>query len=185
MKPLDERVEELVKQYPHIWPTKASVWSYIRGALRRGMWEKSPIKFDYKNKSVSSPPDGYTGRAKSGTECALTGEWTGKSKLEVDHIEGHKSLLCEDDVINFIIHLLPLEGELQLVDKEAHKVKSYAERMGITYEQALIRKDIIAFKKLSLQQMQTKLQSLSARSGKTKTECVKIYTEIMETQHAD
>lgn len=96
MSQLEERVKLLSEKYPHIWPTKASVWSYLRGALRRALWEKYPVKLSFKNKSVSKPPEGYTGRAKSGTECSLTGEWTGKSKLEVDHKLGNKSLLCEE-----------------------------------------------------------------------------------------
>jgi hypothetical protein len=63
--------------------------------------------------------------------------------LEVDHCHGHMSLLCWEDVIPFIMHLIPEEGTLQLVSKEAHKVKSYSERMGISFEEALWTKTAI------------------------------------------
>lgn len=132
------------EEYPEIWKTEAAFWTYVRGGLRRGLWEKSPIKLSYKNNNVGKPPEGYTGRAKTGTECALTGEWTGKSKLEVDHMDGHKSLLCWGDVLEFILHLIPPPDSLQLVDKEAHKIKSYAERKGISFEEAVIEKKAIA-----------------------------------------
>lgn len=132
------------EEYPEIWGTEAAFWTYVRGGLRRGLWEKSPIKLSYKNKHCHKPPEGYTGRAKSGTECALTGEWTGKSKLEVDHMDGHKSLLCWEDVLDFILHLVPPPDSLQLVDKEAHKIKSYSERKGISFEEAVIEKKAIA-----------------------------------------
>lgn len=134
-------------EYPEIWKTEAEWWTYLRGGLRRGLWEKSPIKFSYKNANCSKPPEGYTGRAKTGAECALSGEWTGKSKLEVDHCEGHMSLLCWEDVLPFILHLVPPKGSLQLVDKEMHKIKSYSERMGISFEEALAQKKAIEIMK--------------------------------------
>lgn len=127
-------------EHPEIWATEAEWWSFLRGALRRGLWEKSPIKLSFKNANCTKPPEGYTGRAKSGAVCALSGEWVGKSKLEVDHCEGHMSLLCWEDVLPFILHLVPKKGTLQLVDKEAHKIKSYGERMGLSYEDARIVK---------------------------------------------
>ncbi len=131
------------EEYPHIWKTEAAFWSYIRGALRRGLWEKSPIKLDFKNKACTPPPKGYTGRAKSGSYCALTNEWTGKSKTEVDHKKGHMRLLSWEDVLDFVLHLVPPPDSLQLVDKEAHKIKSYAERTGMSFEEALIEKKAI------------------------------------------
>lgn len=135
------------EEYPEYWKTEAEFWSYLRGALRRGIWEKSPIKIDYKNKACTRPPADYTGRAKTGAYCALTGEWVGKSKLQVDHCEGHVSLLSWEDVIGFIHHMIPEKGTLQLVDPEAHKVKSYAEKMGISFEDALLTKSVIAMEK--------------------------------------
>lgn len=135
------------EEYPHIWPTEASFWTYVRGGLRRGLWEKSPIKLDFKNKACSPPPEGYRGRAKSGAYCALSGRWTGKSKTEVDHKEGNKRLLGWEDVPGFILHLIPAPESLQLVDKEAHKIKSYADRTGINFQEAVVEKQAIAIMK--------------------------------------
>ena len=135
------------EEYPEFWKTEAMFWSYIRGGLRRGLWEKSPIKIDYKRQLLQKPPEGYTGRAKSGAVCALTGEWTGNSKLQVDHIEGNVPLRSFEDLVKFIIHLVPPKNSIQLVEKEAHKVKSYAERMGVSFERALATKSVIAIEK--------------------------------------
>jgi len=129
--------------YPHIWKTEASFWAYLRGGLRRAVWEKSPIKLDFKNKDVKKPPEGYTGRAKSGKDCALSGEWLCKSKLQVDHKKGNISLLSWEDVLPFILHLVPKPEEMQLVGVEAHKIKSYAERYGMTFEEAVVEKKVI------------------------------------------
>lgn len=132
-------------EYPHFWKTEAEFWGWLRGCLRRGIWEKSPIKLDFKNRHCTKPPPDYKGRAKSGTECALSGEWVNKSKLEVDHVQGNQSLLSWDDLLPFILHLIPPDDEaLQLVSKEAHKVKSHQERKGFkTFEEALADKQAI------------------------------------------
>ncbi len=130
--------------YPHIWKTKASFFSYVRGGLRRALWEKYPVKLEFKKEQLKPPPIGYEGRAKSGTKCALTGEWTGNSKLEVDHIEGNASLNDWDDILPFVQHLCTVKDNMQLVEKEAHKIKSYADKHGLTFEEAKVIKEAIS-----------------------------------------
>jgi hypothetical protein len=129
--------------YPELWPTKSSFYTYLRGSLRKAVWNTSPIKITFKNLNCSPPPEDYTGRAKSGAYCALSGEWEGKSKLQVDHIIGNVPLNDEADILDFIKHLIPPPNSLQLVSPEAHKAKSYAERQGITYDEAILEKTII------------------------------------------
>lgn len=98
----------------------------------------------FKNEGCSKPPEDYKGRAKSGAYCELTGEWTGKSLLEVDHKIGNVKFTDWEDVLPFILHLCCDKNEMALVNKEAHKIKSYAERMGISFEDAVIQKEIIS-----------------------------------------
>ena len=132
------------EEYPELWKTEGQFWTYLRGCIRRGLWEKSPVKLDFKNKNCFPPPEGYTGRAKSGQYCALSGKWEGKSKLEVDHIEGNVSLSSWDDVLPFILHMIPPKGSMQLVTKEAHKIKSHQEKRGFeTFEEAAADKEAI------------------------------------------
>lgn len=129
--------------YPEIWATKSKFYTWLRGSLRNAVWNKSPIKITFKNQACSAPPVDYTGRAKSGAYCALSGEWEGKSKLDVDHMIGNVSLNNEEDILDFIKHLIPPPNSLQLVTREAHKIKSYAEKMGISYEVASAEKKAI------------------------------------------
>lgn len=129
--------------YPEIWPTKSKFYTWLRGSLRNAVWNKSPIKITFKNQACSAPPEDYTGRAKSGAYCALSGEWEGKSKLDVDHVIGNVSLNNEEDILDFIKHLIPPPNSLQLVTREAHKVKSYAEKQGISYQDAEAEKKVI------------------------------------------
>lgn len=131
------------EEFPKLWKTKSAFFAWLRGGLRRAVWEKYPPKIQFKNEQCKPPPSDYQGRAKSGTECSLTGEWTAKSYLEVDHIEGHVSLRDWGDVTTFIKHLCTNSENMQLVSKEAHKIKSYAEKKGISFEDAVIEKKVI------------------------------------------
>lgn len=140
---LEERIKKLMENHPDLFPTEAKVWAYIRGALRRGLWEKSPMKFRAKAANITSPPKDYNGKARKGSICYLSGKWVGVSAAEIDHLDGHQPLLCEADIIPYIIHLLASDDELAYVDKEVHKIKSYADRMGITLEEAMIQKEAI------------------------------------------
>ena len=145
--------------YPDVWPTKSKFFTWLRGAFRKAVWSHYPGRIKFKNAHCDRPPEGYTGRAKSGAYCALSGEWAGKSALEVDHIIGEASLRDWADVESFVRHLCPTDDNMQLVSKEAHKIKTYSQRMGITYEEAVLEKEVIAFKKLSATEQRNVLQN--------------------------
>lgn len=165
--------------YPHVWKTKAAFFSWLRGGLRRAVWEKYPVKLEFKNEVCSPPPEGLETRAKSGAYCALTGEWVGKSKGEIDHIKGNASLNDWNDVLPFIQHLCATKDNLQFVDKEAHKIKSYAERQGISFEEAIIRKKVIAMGKKPSAEMKAELQSLGIELG-TKDKMLSCYEKYLK-----
>lgn len=133
--------------YPDVWATKAAFFAWMRGGLRKAIWQFYPPKIIYKKSQLTKPPEGYTGKAKSGAVCALTGVWTGNSKLQVDHVIGEASLRDWCDIEPFVRHLCTNNDNMQLVEIEAHKIKSYAERMGIPFEEAVIEKKIIALMK--------------------------------------
>ena len=142
----DDELTTYLDNHRDIWPTDAAFFIWLRGAMRKAIWQFHPIKLKYKKSCVQPAPPEYTGRAKGLIQCALTGEWVGQSMAEVDHIEGHSSFKCVDDLLPYMMHLA-LPKELQCVSKEAHKVNSYAERMGISFEDALVEKRAIALVK--------------------------------------
>ena len=169
MTEFEEHVQKLLLKYPDLFPTESKFWTYLRGALRRSLWSKSPMKLKFKSSTSTPPPKDYTGRGKKGHICALTGEWVMTSKSEVDHKAGNVSLNCEDDIIPFIIHLLATDDELQVVEKEAHKIKSYAERYGMTFEQAVIEKRLIQLMKMPIKQITELLDKYNLPSNNATT----------------
>lgn len=137
-------MDELWDRYPTIWPSKANFFSWLRGSLRRAVWNTYPIKIAVLKESNIPIPDGYQGKTRKFSKCALTGEATPTRNCQVDHKHGGKSLQEWDDVLPFIKHLCAVKEDLQVVSKEAHKVKSYSEREKISFEEALAIKKAIA-----------------------------------------
>ena len=167
------------EEYPELWKTEGQFWTYLRGCIRRGLWEKSPIKLSFKNKGCDLPPDDYEGRAKSGQYCALSGKWEGKSKLEVDHCEGNVSLSCWEDVLPFIQHMIPEKGTLQLVTKEAHKIKSHQEKQGFsTFEEAAADKQAILICKGDEKKWLSSKGVVPASNAKTRRK--QVFEELMK-----
>lgn len=122
------------------WKNKAQFFNWLRGNLRKAVWQFYPIKLEAKKLWAVPHPERKGWRQ---IQCALTGEMVSFSAAESDHIIGNVSLQDWSDVLPFIQHLCANSDELQGVSKEAHRVKSYAEKMGITFEEALLQKKAI------------------------------------------
>lgn len=152
--------------YPQIWPTKPSFFNWLRGAIRRSVWQRYPPKIVFKNKHAFPPPPGLVTKARKVGKCALTGELQAISKMEVDHVYGNVGMTDWRDVTPFIMHLCG--GEYQLVTKEAHKIKSYAERMNISFDRALTEKKAIDLIKKKIDRQWLKQRGILPASSQVK-----------------
>ena len=133
--------------YPEHWKSESAYMSWIRGGLRRYLWSKNPVKLDFiKENRIKIPNPNPRGKVKEvwGGVCALTGETFVIGGMEVDHKQGNHSLKTMDDLVPFFEGIVMVKKEdLQLVSKEAHKIKSYSEKEGVSFEQALAEKKAI------------------------------------------
>lgn len=139
--------KKLWEIYPHIWSSESAYMSWLRGGLRRYLWSKNPVKLEFiKQNRIKIPNPNPRGKVKEvwGGVCALTGNIFPIGDMEVDHKEGNHSLKTLDDLVPFVkgIVMITLD-DLQLVSKKAHKIKSYAEKQGISFEEAKIEKEVI------------------------------------------
>jgi len=132
--------------YPSIWPTKPAFFAYLRGQLRL-TWSRYPAKLKWKQSKLVSPPKGYKGKAKKLGQCHYCGEWWPASALEVDHVEFAGQCNSWETASQFLYKLLDCNDNWVLADKTCHRIKSYAEREGITFEQAREQKLIIEMMK--------------------------------------
>ena len=142
----NDKLEKMLSEMSHVWKTESSFMSWLRGGIRR-IWSKHPVKLEFiKQNRVKIPNPKPNARVKEvwGGKCALTGEYFVLNELECDHKEGNVSLKSVDDIQTFVegILIVTLE-DLQLVSKEAHKIKSYAEKQGISFDEAKAEKTAI------------------------------------------
>ncbi len=138
---------------PHsIFKTRSSYWSYIRGCLRRAS-SRNPLKTNWK-KAMLRPiskedrkKKKFHPSTKNVGNCVICGDIFPGSKLEVDHITPSS---CKDRATaqEFLFHCLgTTTDQYQLLCKPCHKIKTLADRLGVTFKEAVIEKDVIAFKK--------------------------------------
>lgn len=130
------------------WKTEAAFMSYVRSGIRKSLWNRYPLKTLFMKMNRIRGVNPKTGRECFGGICYLTGEFFPQSDLEVDHLVGGHSLKTIEDTSSFLKGMLYVDFEdLRFVSKEAHRIKSYAERMSITYEEAKAAKKVIAMMK--------------------------------------
>ena len=141
----DEKVDDMLNQMGHVWKTKSSYMSWLRGSIRRSLWSKNPVKLEFiKKNRIKIPNPNPKGRVVEvwGGVCALTGITFPISEMEVDHKVGNFSLRSIGDLESFIKSIAVVTmDDLQLVSKDAHKIKTHAEKNGVSFEEAKADKE--------------------------------------------
>jgi len=158
-----------------IWKTESEALSWLRGQLRR-VWANWPLKNDFK-KSKLEPVQLHHNitnkRVKSVGQCQKCLNYFAASNLEIDHITEAGSIgKTPESVGLWLFDLLCSTDNMQILCKSCHKIKSYADRIGCTFEEAEHKKKIIAFKSLTEREQTDILLSLGLSDkeiAKTKT----------------
>lgn len=136
--------------FPEIWNTQAKYMAWVRGGIRKGLWNRHPIKLNYlKSKGVmkenTNPRSMKRFPKVKKFECEECKRFFSTQEVEVDHKEGNKSLKSMDDLRSFIESMIEVRQEdLQILCKTCHKVKSFSERNGISFEEAEAEKAAIS-----------------------------------------
>lgn len=156
-------------EWEHIWPTKAKFMAWLRGGIRRACWNRSPIKHEVIKKKRKRVLNEKTSNEVWGGACYLCQQDFLQKDLQVDHIKGGHSLKEISDIQEFVEAMTCLsEDDLDLICKDCHKTKTLAERKGISYEEAKVEKQIIAFGKLKAEDQQKEMRRLGIQTKPTK-----------------
>lgn len=134
------------ESYPSIWKNKTSFFTYLRGHLRL-LWSRYPAKLKWKSAQLVEPPKGYTGRAKKLGTCHYCKCEFAASHLEVDHVSQAGSCNTWEESHQFLKNLLDCNDNWVLACKPCHKIKSYSEKMGIDFQEAMMLKEVIRIDK--------------------------------------
>ena len=130
------------------WKTRSSFFSYVRGGIRSGLWNKSPIKLNYiKEKRIQIPNPNERGNKPTvwGAECNICEGLFPLKDMNVDHIrDTGSSLKTIDDIQQFIEDIVIVtKDELRLVCKGCHNIESYRQKHNMTFAEAKVHKEVI------------------------------------------
>lgn len=80
-------------------------------------------------------------------QCNICENYFGKTDVQVDHVKGEHSLKTPEDIWPYVVSIMGVDlSELQILCKECHIIKTYAERYGHSFE---IASCILEAKRLS------------------------------------
>ena len=175
------------------WKSKSAFFTWVRGNLRKALWQHFPTRNEYKKENTWSASNQeildnkLSKRVKRVGRCELTGEIHAASNLQVDHIEPAGSLNSWEDLPVFIEKLLCSKENMRLVSKEAHKIHTYAEKHNMTFDQAKIEKEVIQFSKLTPEQQRAKLREhgVDEDSMSNQKKRKDVYREILGGNYED
>jgi hypothetical protein len=143
------------EEVPEVWATPSAYFTWLRGQLRRA-WARHPVKVAYMQANRFKAPIGKkTKRNPKGevwaTECEHCHGTFRQTDTEVDHMEQAGSFKSWEDFLGWVHRLMHINFDsIRIVCQPCHRIISYAQRMGISFEEAALEKEVIAFTKLSV-----------------------------------
>jgi 5-methylcytosine-specific restriction endonuclease McrA len=148
-----------------IWKTEAQYWSWLRGALRR-LWSDYPLRKQWKasqlRKITQEEKDSkkYHPSTKNLGLCAYCNEWLAGSKLECDHVQASDGCTTKDTAESFLWHCGGGTGdEWVLACKPCHSTKTLSDKLGISFQDAVVEQKVIAICKQPAKQIDSWLDS--------------------------
>ena len=114
----------------------------LRSAVRQ-VWAMHDVKVAYLMKMSYSDMNNLT-RTKWLVDCEICGNSFKTNDVAIDHIKGEHSLKSFEDLVPFAKSILGVSHkDLQVCCHPCHDAKTYSERYGITFEEALAEKPVI------------------------------------------
>lgn len=159
-----EKVVHIIQNNSEVYPSHEKYVEALRACIRKA-WQFHPMKRLYKEskaKRIKNPrPNPRRGfEFVKGYTCEICGRDFVEKDIEVDHKVGHNKFTHIDDFnayANRILHVAPEDLQILCAYPDTdvrsrerhscHKVKSYAESSGLTFEEALIIKRVISIEK--------------------------------------
>ena len=138
------------------WRSQTEFYTYLRGCLRKA-WVRHPCKINkiqkvrFKGDRLDSKGkvmlDKKTGKPKQvwHCECEICKHRGPMKDFQVDHIIPAGSLIHFEDIPGFIERLIFVnEDDLRIVCKTCNSTLAYADKQGVTFEEAKAEKTAIA-----------------------------------------
>lgn len=152
----------------------------------RSLWDKSPIKRGLHNKTFvlvdnTNPRSSKRFPKVKRWECEICHGIFEKGQTEIDHKLGENPCTKFEHAADFInsIALPRSRDDLQVLCKECHAVKTYAERYKVSLEEARVKKQFITLKKSEKDVLNKLKQFGVAEAPKTKAARERLLLELL------
>lgn len=127
------------------WKDEKAYFNWLRGSVRR-IWSRHPVKIAYKQQRRYKAPIGINGKEVWCSDCELCGRQS--RNCEVDHLEGGYGFKDWQSFTEWAKMILWVTfDDIRELCKECHQAVSLSQKQGISFEEALIEKQIIAIMK--------------------------------------
>lgn len=142
------------EQWPELWKSEAAWLSYVRGGIRRGLWNKYPPKLEFLKSRVvlkenTNPRSMKRYPLVKRWQCEECKGWFDDKLIQVDHRRGHNSLRSVDEIGSYVEAILRecTFEDYAILCKHCHEIKSYSDAHNISFEDAKLTKQIIQMEK--------------------------------------
>lgn len=172
-----EKVVHIVSNNPDVYPTHEKYVEALRACIRKA-WQFHPIKRLYKESMVRriknprpNPRKGF--EYVRGYVCEICGGEFVEKDIEVDHKMGNNKFTNINSFHEYttnILHIAPEDIQIlcsypdtdvrSRVRHSCHKIKSYAESEGVSFDEALLLKKAISIEKSGDDNVRLTLKSL-------------------------
>jgi hypothetical protein len=145
IKKREDKLKEFMKRLNEDGsPQEKHVVAVVRSAIRQA-WMKSDVKLAYLYSKTIPDLDDST-RTKWLVRCEICEGLFKLSDVEIDHKEGNHSFVKVEDFKNYFDNILMVNFDgLQVLCKEGcHATKSYMEKYGCTWDEAVVQKEAIS-----------------------------------------
>lgn len=170
------------KDVPHIWKDEKAYLNWLRGQVRR-MWSRAPIKIEYKNSRRYKAPVGRNGREVWVSDCEICG--CQARKTQVDHIDGGYGFTDWGSFLGWLDRILLIDfDDIRELCIPCHEIVTLSQRKEVSFEEAKIEKEVIAFTKLSIDKQKEILNNegfseLETSNAKKRREC---YSKLLRNE---
>ena len=153
IKKKEKQLQDFLKKLnPDGTSKEKDMVSVVRSAIRKS-WMRSPTKLAYLTMHTKPDMDDST-RTKWKIQCECCQGWFKLDQVEVDHISGNHTFTKVSDFEDYFENILMVGFDgLQILCKDGcHAQKSYAEKNGVSFEEAGYFKVIISLEKMKMLQ---------------------------------
>lgn len=130
------------RDVPSLWKDEKAFLQWLRGAARR-LWNRHPLKIEYKRSRRYKAPVGKAGKEVWVSDCEKCGKIECR-KTEIDHLEQAGSTLTLEQWKEWMVRLLVVDfDDVREVCLDCHAAINLSQKLGISFEEAVIHKQII------------------------------------------